>query len=165
MTAAVTTAVMDAIQQRDHAISEKLRQQSETLRREKAAELDLQRSVQKAISIKEGLVAVGFFATLIGGGAITFQELKAKPTNVEVERAIHDQVDPLVERVAPVEESVEVLTGNVERLQQLQEMQIQHAEWRAEVEDCRARKSCKKAPAEPQSLKDKRRALMTRRGK
>jgi len=156
MTDAITAKVMDAIQKRDHQLSEKLRQQ-------KAEEYSLELTAKKAVSIKEGLVALGFFATLIGGGALTFAEMQAKPSTAEVERAIHLQVDPVRDRVAPVEESVEVLTGNVERMQQLQEMQMQHAEWRADVEDCRARKSCKKPPPEPQSLKDKKRALMTQK--
>lgn len=108
-------------------------------------------------------MAIGFFAALIGGASVAFSQLQDKPNKVEVASAIDAKVDPVERRVEPVERSVEVLKSNVERIQQIQEIQMQHAEWRADVADCRARASCKRAPNEPQSLKDKRRELMTQR--
>lgn len=154
MTEAITSAVIDAIQTRDR---------EETMRQQQAAasKLDMENAAKKFLSIRDIVMAVGFFAALIGGGTLTLNELQQKPSTAEMQQAISKRVDPVEDRVEPVERTVEVLTGNVERMQQLQEMQMQHAEWRADVEDCRARKSCRKAPAEPQSLKDKRRELMT----
>lgn len=154
MTAAVTTAVMDAIEKRDHA-------RSEEIRISQADDLYTERAAKKFLGIRDIVVAVGFFATLIGGGVLAFSELQDKPTDAEVEAAINAKVDPIIQRVGPLEDTAEVLTDNVERMQSLQEMQMQHAEWRADVADCRARNSCKRAPPEPQSLKDKKRELMT----
>ena len=154
MTAAVTTAVVDAIQKRD-------REHSDQLLRAKADELVLEKSAKRIIGARDLVVAVGFFAVLIGGASVTFAEMRAKPSGAEVTVAIDKKVDPVISRLEPVEESVATLQGNVERLRQRQEMQMQHAEWRAEVADCRARSSCKRAPSEPQSLKDKKRELMT----
>ena len=156
MTEGITAAVSDARQKRD-------RETSERHERAKAQELDMERAAKKLLSIRDIVMAIGFFAALIGGASVAFSQLQDKPNKVEVASAIDAKVDPVERRVEPVERSVEVLKSNVERIQQIQEIQMQHAEWRADVADCRARPSCKRAPNEPQSLKDKRRELMTQR--
>lgn len=158
MTAAITTAVIDAIADRDRKEIERQQQVA-------ASKLDMENAAKRFLSIRDIVMAVGFFAALIGGGTLTLSELQQKPSTAEMQQAINRRVDPIEDRVEPVERNVDALTGNVERMQQLQEMQMQHAEWRADVADCRARKSCKRAPSEPQSLKDKRRELMTNRAK
>ena len=158
MTAAVTTAVIDAIRKRDSDASARHE-------REKADELNVERAAKRFLSIRDIVIAIGFFAALIGGASVTFAELQDKPSKIEVAASIDAKVGPLVKRITPVEKSVQVLTDNVSRMQDLLEMQMQHADWRADVEDCRAQKSCKRAPKEPQSLKDKRRELMTQRAR
>lgn len=158
MTEAITVAVTDAIQRRD-------RETSERHERAKAQELVMERAAKKLLSIRDIVMAIGFFIALIGGATMAFSQLQDKPSKSEMATAIDSKVEPVRRRVAPMESSVKVLTRNVERIQQIQEIQMQHAEWRADVADCRARPSCKRAPNEPQSLKDKRRELMTQRAR
>lgn len=154
MTASITTAVLDAIDTRD-------RQVSDRLEKEKAAELTIERAAKRFLSIRDIVMAVGFFIALIGGATVSFTQLREKPSKAEVSTAIDAKVNPLEQRVGPMEKTVKTMGANMERVQKLQEMQMQHAEWRADVADCRARSSCKRAPSEPQSLKDKKRELMT----
>lgn len=156
MTEAIKSAVTDAIQKRDRDASA----EHESAR---AQELSMERAAKKLLSIRDIVMAIGFFAALIGGVTLAFTQLQEKPSRAQMTTAISAKVEPLEQRVEPVERSVKVLTANVERMQKLQEMQMQHAEWRADVADCRARASCKRAPKEPQTLKDKRRELMTHR--
>lgn len=156
MTEAITVAVTDAIQKRD-------RETSERHERAKAQELVMERAAKKLLSIRDIVMAIGFFVALIGGATMAFSQLQDKPSKSEMVTAIDSKVEPVKRRVEPMESSVKILTSNVERIQQIQEIQMQHAEWRADVADCRARASCKRAPNEPQSLKDKRRELMTQR--
>ena len=156
MTEAITVAVTDAIQKRD-------RETSERHERAKAQELVMERAAKKLLSIRDIVMAIGFFVALIGGATMAFSQLQDKPSKSEMVTAIDSKVEPVKRRVDPMESSVKILTSNVERIQQIQEIQMQHAEWRADVADCRARPSCKRAPNEPQSLKDKRRELMTQR--
>lgn len=154
MTAAVTTAVLDAIEKRDRETSDRHQQA-------KAEELTMERAAKKLVTLKEIVMAAGFFVVLIGGAVVGITQLQEKPSKVEVSAAINAKVDPLEERVEPMEKTVKAMGSNMERMQKLQEITMQHAEWRADVADCRARKSCTRAPKEPQSLKDKRRDLMT----
>lgn len=156
MTAALTTAVLGAINARD-------RETSSRIDKEKAAELTIERAAKRFLSIRDIVMAVGFFVALIGGATVAFTQLQEKPSKAEMTTAISVKVSPLEERVEPMEKTVKAMGANMERVQKLQEMQMQHAEWRADVADCRARSSCKRAPSEPQSLKDKRRDLMTQR--
>lgn len=154
MTAAIKSAVVDAIDTRD-------RENSKREQQAKAQELSVERAAKKFLSIRDIVLTIGFFVTLIGGATLAVTQLQEKPSKIEVAAAIEAKVSPLEQRVEPMEETVKALGSNMERMQKLQEITMQHAEWRADVADCRARKSCTRAPKEPQSLKDKRRDLMT----
>lgn len=152
---AVTTAVTDAILKRDRELSEKLRQAANN-------SLDLERTAKRFTNIKETIVALGFFGTLIGGGALAVNEIQNKPSEAEMYEAIDNKVDPVIETVTPMQETVEQIDTDLDRVQQVQAIQLEQADWRAFVADCRADKKCKKDLSEPKTLKDKKRELITK---
>lgn len=158
MTAAIKSAVLDAIDTRD-------RENSKRDQQAKAQELSVERAAKKFLSIRDIVLTIGFFVTLIGGATISVTQLREKPSKIEVAAAIDAQVDPLALRVSPIEHSVAMLEANVERIQKIQEIQLIHSEWRAKVSDCRARASCKRAPGKPPELEQKKLELMTQRAR
>ena len=154
MTAAVTAAVMDAIAARDLKLSDEQRTKARNA-------LDLERTAKRFTSVKEVVIAIGFFGTLIGGGAVALTEIQAKPSEAEMHEAIDEKVDPVIKVVTPMQTTVTEIENDLDRVQDVQAIQLEQSDWQVEVANCRANKACKDVPSEPETLKTKKRELIT----
>jgi len=120
-------------------------------------------AANRAKQIKTIAGAVIFFASLIGGAAVTFKELQDKPTDAEVQEAIETTVAPVRVQAAKADENaavMEEIRGDVERVKSVQDYQIEQSSWQGDVLQHVAEKKRSKPPPKPESLKKKERELL-----
>ncbi len=112
----------------------------------------------------ESLKTIGsagvFFVALIGGGAVTFQELQDKPTTEQVEHRIEESVAPVRALAVGVAEDLGEVKTDLERVKDVQDYSLQNAAWQGEVLDHIAQRKKGKPTAKPETLKDTERDLL-----
>ena len=115
----------------------------------------------RAVRVKEAVAAVLFLAALIAGGALTFRELQAKPTQAELRGTIkHHRQNEVHDQTAALETQTQQIKTTVERMQQVQGYLIESLAWQGDVLEHVANKRRGKPPAKPNSLKQKERELI-----
>jgi len=130
----------------------------------KAVNTDRVETVAQGFSSAKNIVAaLGFFATLIGGAVVTFQELQAKPTQEDVVKLIKKEtflIEEKANQVETVKSQTASIQKDVDRIEDVLEYQIERDAWRDEVVDHRLTNKRGKPPAKPESLKRKERKLL-----
>lgn len=127
--------------------------------RESSAGLD--RIARNATRVKELIGAALFLAALVAGGALTFRELQAKPTQTELRKAIRDhRQNEVHDQTAQLERQTRQIKTTVDRMQQVQGYLIESMAWQGDVLDHLASKRKGRPPRKPASLKAKERELI-----
>jgi hypothetical protein len=110
---------------------------------------NLEKLAKRAVSIREIVGLIIAIIALVSGGSITYLELKAKPTTQEVEAV-----------VAPVREDVGKLKPRVDRVEKVQDYQIESMAWQGEVLEHIGQETPGKPPKKSEALKRKERELI-----
>jgi hypothetical protein len=133
------------------------------LNRRAADSMSLEKAAKRWDAAKVAVGAVLFFASLIGGAAVTFKELQDKPTKKEVHSIAEEHVEPVREeahKVEAVAHDVEEIQEDVDSVKRVQDYQIEQAAWQGDVLQHVAEKKRTKPPPKPDSLKRKERELL-----
>ena len=107
--------------------------------------------------------AVVFFAALLSGAVLTFNELQAKPTQQDVVHLIKKETAPIEAKANEVETVKSIASEtkeDVNRIEQVLEYQIERDAWRDDVVDHKLARKRGPAPGKPDSLKAKERKLL-----
>jgi len=131
---AVASAVLDAIESRDAKLQES-----------SGSRLTLLKGIVRA---KDVVIAFAFFAALIGGAFITFNELKAKPSTEDTAKAIDTKLDPVIEIVDGQAAKIERIERKVDKLEVSSGEILEEVKYQGRLADCLALgpKGCPKPP-------------------
>ena len=118
-------------------------------------------------TIKE-LIALGAsVVTVIVIGTVTVLELRAKPTDTEVDAAVEAAVAPVrsaeakaEKRISDNETKVGQMATDIDRIKRVQDYQLENSAWQSEVLDHVAQKKKGKPSPKPEALKRKERQLI-----
>jgi hypothetical protein len=116
--------------------------------------------LKSLVSVKEIIGAIVFISTLIGGGYVAYEELKAKPTKEEVFTAIESRVQPLEDAIEKNQTTVNSLVKKVDRLELAMDLILDEVGYQSEILACQSDRNCKTPPAKPYSIEAKRRKLL-----
>ena len=123
----------------------------------------------KAKNIRTIVGAVVALVGLIAAGTLAVHELQEKPTTEQVDEAIEVRVSPLegayavnAEADKAAKDDLRTLQADVDRVQSVQDYQIQNSAWQGDVLQHIAAKKRTKPPPKPESLKAKERELLSR---
>lgn len=137
---------------------------AELLARRDESSSQLEAEANKWDNAKKLGGAVLFFASLIGGGAVTFKELQDKPTKDEVQAEIQHHVAPVAEKASEIDEvrdDVQDIKKTVKRQGDVLDYSLQNAAWQGEVLDHIAQKKRGLPDPKPEALRAKERKLMS----
>jgi len=115
---------------------------------------------KRLIQLKDVALSVGFFASLIGGAFLIYQDLRSKPSTQEVESRIDSRATPIEESLESLESSHQDVSRKLERVEEVQGFQLESQSWESEVLEHLGSKAPGKAPPRPESLKRAERELL-----
>jgi hypothetical protein len=123
-------------------------------------------AIKRVVVAKDVVVAVAFFLSMIGGAFLIFQDLRDKPSLPQVHEAIEHRVKPVdeltkanAESIEQVKEDVGSVKEKIERIESVQDYQLEQSSWEGEVLEHLAGS---KGPRRPDGLKAKERELIKR---
>ena len=120
------------------------------------------------VRVKDIVMALVFFGSLLYGAFVTFDKLESKPDLPTVTKAIEDRIIPIrdvskqnQDAIGDLKADVEVIDKMVDRQGDVLDYVMESQSWQGEVLEHVANKQHGKAPKRPQSLKIKEQELMS----
>jgi len=110
---------------------------------------------RRVLAVKDIVIAIIFFGSLLGAAAITFQRLADKPTNEQMHKAIE-----IEERGQKREEAITIIKTDVKRSKEVQEVLLEQNAYQARVLEHIANKKRGAPPQKPEELEQKETDLM-----
>lgn len=101
--------------------------------------------LRKVVRAKDIIAAVLFFGSLVGGAAVTFRELAAKPTKLETQEAIEQRVVPIEEVLDGQSAKLERMEGKANKLDRAAQQILEEVRYQGDVLECQQAR-CKSPP-------------------
>jgi len=139
-------AITELIEQREKNAREDSRTNGKVLRR--------------FVLVKDAVVAIVFFASLLGAAAVMFQRLAEKPTMREMEEAVETRVAPVEKVQSEQAKTITTIESDVNRTKQVQEVVLEQNAYQGKVLEHIANKKRGDPPGKPKELERKETELM-----
>jgi len=118
------------------------------------------RVLRRFVLVKDVIVAIIFFASLLGAAAVMFQRLAEKPTTDQVRQTIEEKVAPVRSTVDKHKAKIEIIERDAKRSKEVQEVLLKQNAYQGVVLEHIATKKRDAPPAKPKELSDKETELM-----
>jgi len=116
--------------------------------------------LRRFVLVKDAVVAIVFFASLLGAAAVMFQRLAEKPTMREMEEAVETRVAPVEKVQSEQAKTITTIESDVNRTKQVQEVVLEQNAYQGKVLEHIANKKRGDPPGKPKELERKETELM-----